>query len=103
MRIPLGVRVKLWAIKRWLRTKEGRAMLKWLEGKKEIIVSILGAVALLLPVIGLAPDQIQALATIQRAIQAGDWGAALTATVGCILLFGRAAFRAYLNRQSEKK
>lgn len=96
---------KAWLVRRavlsFLRSKEGYPMLKFLEGKKEIIVTVLGAIALLLPVFGIAPDSIAALHAIQAAIKSGDWAAASTAVIGAVALLARAAYTAFLRRQQK--
>ena len=78
-------------------------MMKWLEGKKEIIVTVLGALALLLPVLGLSPEFMTTLKAIQDSIAAGNWQAALSAVLGVVALLARAAFRARLNRVDEAR
>ena len=99
-KIPAKWRFIMWSL---LRSKEFKLMTKFLEGKKEIIVTVLGAIALLLPVFGLSPEYMTTLTAIQNAIAGGDWHAALAAVLSAVALLARAAFRARLNRVDATK
>ena len=77
-------------------------MLEWLKGKKEKIVLLVGALLMVLPLLGFA-DWVPLLKQLQAAIQAGDWGAISTALIALIAalarLFARfAADRAHAER-----
>lgn len=73
-------------------------MLKWFDGKKEIIVELAGGASLLLASAGVAPKAVAVLDAVAEAARAGDVRVALPAFVTGIVALARAAWRHRINR-----
>lgn len=75
-------------------------MIKWLAGRKEIVVSVLGALLMLLPSLGVAPEAVSALAGLQKAIETGNWAACLGSLTVALAFLANAAKAAFERRKA---